>query len=45
MTWKTALVGLPYGWAEGGVQVDPRQFRSGGLNRLIHLYTQNIERL
>ncbi len=45
MTWKTALVGLPYGGAKGGVQVDPSQLSFGELNRLTRRYTQNIEHL
>ena len=45
MTWKTALAGLPYGGAKGGVQVDPGQLSTGELNRLTRRYTQNIEHL
>ena len=43
MTWKTALVDLPYGGAKGGVQVDPGQLSQSELNRLTRRYTQNIE--
>ena len=45
MTWKTALVDLPYGGAKGGVQVDPGQLSISELNRLTRRYTQNIDHL
>ena len=45
MTWKTALVGLPYGGAKGGVQCDPGSLSIGELNRLTRRYTLNIEHL
>ncbi len=45
MTWKTALVGLPFGGAKGGVQVDPSLLSLGELNRLTRRYIQNIEHL
>ena len=45
MTWKTALVNLPYGGAKGGVQVDPGQLSLTELNRLTRRYTLNIEHL
>ena len=45
MTWKTALVDLPYGGAKGGVQVDPNQLSENELNRLTRRYTQSIEHL
>ena len=45
MTWKTALVDLPYGGAKGGVQVDPGQLSQNELNRLTRRYTLNIEHL
>jgi len=45
MTWKTALVDLPYAGAKGGVQVDSAQLSSSELNRLTRRYTQNIEHL
>lgn len=45
MTWKTALVEIPFGGAKGGVQCDPRSMSEGELNRLTRRYTQNIEHL
>lgn len=45
MTWKNALVNLPYGGAKGGVQCDPTQLSEGELNRLTRRYTLNIEHL
>ncbi len=45
MTWKTALVDLPYGGAKGGVQCDPYKMSKGELNRLTRRYTINIEHL
>ena len=43
MTWKTALVEIPFGGAKGGVQCDPLTMSHGELNRLTRRYTQNIE--
>jgi glutamate dehydrogenase (NAD(P)+) len=45
MTWKNALVGLPYGGAKGGVQCDPGELSQEELNRLTRRYTLNIEHL
>ena len=45
MTWKTALVDIPYGGAKGGVQVDPALLSQSELNRLTRRYTQNIDHL
>ncbi|MDA1128703.1 MAG: glutamate dehydrogenase [Chloroflexi bacterium] len=45
MTWKTALVNLPYGGSKGGVQVDPGQLSMSELNRLTRRYTLQIEHL
>ena len=45
MTWKTALVNIPYGGAKGGVQVDPGQLSLTELNRLTRRYILNIEHL
>lgn len=38
MTWKCALLDLPYGGAKGGVQVDPRLLSEQELNRLTRAY-------
>lgn len=45
MTWKCALMDLPFGGAKGGVQCDPSQMSEGELNRLTRRYTQNISHL
>jgi glutamate dehydrogenase (NAD(P)+) len=42
MSWKCALVGLPYGGAKGGVACDPRQLSRGELERLTRRYTQEL---
>jgi glutamate dehydrogenase (NAD(P)+) len=45
MTWKNALVNLPFGGAKGGVQCDPIQLSENELNRLTRRYTLNIRQL
>ncbi|MCH8901794.1 MAG: glutamate dehydrogenase, partial [Chloroflexi bacterium] len=45
MTWKCALVDLPFGGAKGGVQCDPTTMSKTELNRLTRRYTQNIAHL
>jgi glutamate dehydrogenase (NAD(P)+) len=42
MTWKCALVNLPYGGAKGGVIVDPAQLSLGELERLTRRFTTEI---
>src|SRR3972149_5048463 len=42
MTWKCALMHLPYGGAKGGVAVDPRDLSRGELERLTRRYATEI---
>ena len=42
MTWKCAVVGIPFGGAKGGVICDPKQMSSGELERLTRRYTSEI---
>ena len=42
MTWKTAVVGIPFGGAKGGICVDPAQLSSGELERLTRRFVQGI---
>lgn len=42
MTWKCALVNIPYGGAKGGVIVDPKQLSIGELERLTRRFATEI---
>ena len=42
MTWKTAVVDIPYGGAKGGVQCDPTTMSSGEKQRLTRRFTSAI---
>jgi glutamate dehydrogenase/leucine dehydrogenase len=39
MTWKCAVVGIPYGGGKGGVKCNPRSMSKGELERLTRSYT------
>src|SRR5262249_40286565 len=42
MSWKCALMGLPYGGAEGGVRCDPRKLSIQAKENLTRRYTAEI---
>src|SRR5207248_2587148 len=42
MTWKTALMDIPFGGAKGGVTVDPKKLSKLELERLTRRFTQRI---
>ncbi|MBN1898413.1 MAG: Glu/Leu/Phe/Val dehydrogenase [Spirochaetes bacterium] len=42
MTWKCAVVNIPYGGAKGGVVCDPKKLSGGELERLTRRYTSEI---
>ena len=42
MTWKCALMGLPFGGAKGGVVVDPKGLSVSELERMTRRYTTEI---
>jgi glutamate dehydrogenase (NAD(P)+) len=42
MTWKCAVVGIPYGGAKGGIQCEPSGMSEGELNRMTRRFTAMI---
>jgi len=42
MTWKCALLRLPYGGAKGGVRCNPRALSAGELERLTRRFTSEL---
>jgi len=42
MTWKTAVVNLPYGGAKGGIACDPSKLSEGELQRLTRAFVQKL---
>jgi glutamate dehydrogenase (NAD(P)+) len=42
MTWKTAVVNIPFGGAKGGIQVDPKGMSENELKQMTRRYTQHI---
>jgi glutamate dehydrogenase (NAD(P)+) len=42
MTWKTAIMDLPFGGAKGGIQVDPTGLSTSELERLTRRYVSQI---
>ncbi len=39
MTWKCAVVDIPYGGAKGGIACNPREMSAGEIERLVRAYT------
>ncbi len=42
MTWKCAVVNLPYGGAKGGIIVDPRELSPGELERMTRRFAYEL---
>jgi len=42
MTWKCAVVGIPFGGAKGGVVCDPEKMSRGELERMTRRYTADL---
>jgi len=42
MTWKTALVNLPYGGAKGGIAIDPQKLSHRELERITRKFVDGI---
>ncbi len=42
MSWKTALMRLPYGGAKGGIAVDPRELSRRELRTMTHRFVDSI---
>ncbi|MGB9986273.1 Glu/Leu/Phe/Val family dehydrogenase [Salarchaeum japonicum] len=45
MTWKTALVDLPFGGAKGGIVCEPKDLSTREIEQLTRRYTEGIRRM
>src|SRR3954453_12776295 len=45
MTWKTAVVNIPYGGAKGGVNVDPSKLEASELEAVARSFMDKIEKV
>ncbi|MEA2407861.1 MAG: glutamate dehydrogenase [Thermoleophilaceae bacterium] len=45
MTWKTAIVGIPYGGAKGGVNVDPTKLEASEVQAVARSFMDKIEKV
>jgi glutamate dehydrogenase (NAD(P)+) len=45
MTWKTAIAGIPYGGAKGGVNVDPKKLEVAELQAVTRSFMAKIEKV
>lgn len=43
MTWKCAVVDIPYGGAKGGIACNPREMSAGEVERLMRAYTSAMQ--
>ncbi|MEZ6005937.1 MAG: Glu/Leu/Phe/Val dehydrogenase [Planctomycetota bacterium] len=42
MTWKCAILGIPFGGSAGGIRVDPAKITTGDLERIVRRYAASL---
>lgn len=42
MTWKCAMLDVPFGGAKGGIRINPRELSEGELERIVRAYTVEL---
>ena len=45
MTWKTAIAGVPFGGAKGGIRIDPREYSKDELEAIAVRYMYRLKQL
>jgi glutamate dehydrogenase (NAD(P)+) len=45
MTWKTAIVGVPFGGAKGGIDCDPHTLTKTELNRVTRTFVERVKEI